>query len=1130
MPDCNSSQPRKDAGPGTVENAEAKDTRIESGTLFPGSGSGSLQTSESHPQQMLEDLQAILNGVSDGLLVTDAETHRFVRTNPAMCKMLGYSEAELLSLSVDDVHPSDRLPTLFQAFEALAQGRPAETLDMPLLRKDGSTCYADIKGCEISYRERRCKIGFFRNVTDRRRAEETLRQSEQRFRCIVEASPDAIAQLGLDARLLTANRQSALLFGFRDVDELLASGVTVLDVLAPEDRDRAANNFRRLVEEGVSTNDEYICIHKDGHRFSAELTGGLLKNADGNPTGVIGVIRDVTKRKQAEQALREREEVYSAIVNQAADGIVLIDTETLRFVEFNEAACHGLGYTREEFAAIRLTDIQAALTPDEVSHRISTLLKTGGGVFENRQRCKNGEIRDCRVSVRLVNIRGRKFFADIWMDITERKARECEIERLNRLYAALSQLNETLVQVKSHEELFNDICRILAEKAGFKVVWVGRPDPETHRVIPVACAGNDKQYVDEIVVYADDRPEGRGPVGICIRENQLCVFDDFQENPLAAQWRNAAIAHGLRAVAALPIRCYDEVCGALTVYDSEPNVFQSKEIALLEEAAAAISFGLERLDRESRRKQAEEALRQSEEKYRGLIDISPDSVLVTDLTGRTLFVSKQTWKLLNLSEQEGLVGKSTFDYLIESDRPRLAANLAELIQVGTRRHTEYAVLRPDATTVLIELSSVLIRDAQGQPMAAVSIIRDISDRKRAEEALRTNEAMLSCILNSIPLSIFWKNRESVYLGCNEMFASGTDLRPEDVLGKTDYDLTWSREDTEAYRADDREVMTSGRAKRHIIEQQHRPDGTHIWLDTTKLPLRDADGSVYGVVGIYDDITERKRLEDEIREAKEAAEAANRAKSEFLANMSHEIRTPMTAILGFSDLLATPNLPQSELQGFVEGIHRNAQTLLTLIGDILDLSKIEAEKMTLEKTDCSIQQIVDNVMTMVKVQAERKKLVLNVDYQSPLPARIHTDPDRLRQILVNLVGNAVKFTEQGSVSLTVRCLREAHRPARMLFAVSDTGIGIPADKFDRLFKPFMQVDGSATRRYGGTGLGLCIAKRLAIALGGEIEVTSELGKGSTFVFTIDPGPLDDVLISQTERTVDAAAARPDRCRC
>ena len=257
----------------------------------------------------------------------------------------------------------------------------------------------------------------------------------------------------------------------------------------------------------------------------------------------------------------------------------------------------------------------------------------------------------------------------------------------------------------------------------------------------------------------------------------------------------------------------------------------------------------------------------------------------------------------------------------------------------------------------------------------------------------------------------------------------------------------------------------------------------------------------------EDEQERKQAEESLVHAKIAAEAANRAKSEFLANMSHEIRTPMTAILGFSDLLASPNASDEDQRQFLAGIQRNGKALLELISDILDLSRIEADRLTLEKVDCPLLKIVDDVLSVVQVRAEEKGLRLDVDYAFPLPETIHTDPLRVRQILVNLVGNAVKFTERGAVRMTLRCLPGTDLSARMQFAISDTGIGIPADRIEDLFQPFMQVDASTTRRYGGTGLGLSISRRLAKALGGDVEVVSRSGEGSTFTLTIDAGPAE-----------------------
>jgi signal transduction histidine kinase/DNA-binding response OmpR family regulator len=274
--------------------------------------------------------------------------------------------------------------------------------------------------------------------------------------------------------------------------------------------------------------------------------------------------------------------------------------------------------------------------------------------------------------------------------------------------------------------------------------------------------------------------------------------------------------------------------------------------------------------------------------------------------------------------------------------------------------------------------------------------------------------------------------------------------------------------------------------------------TFLWIQAT-----------HAHAAFYSSLVKAKFMERqavELDEARRDSLDANRAKSAFLANMSHEIRTPMAAVIGYADLLLEPTLGPSDRVNYVQTIRRNAEHLLTLVNDILDISKIEAGKMTVESIATSPSQTIVEVASLMRVRAVEKNLALDVEYQGPIPERIQSDPTRLRQILVNFVGNAVKFTDKGRVRVRVRCERPESADPRLAIEVSDTGIGMTREEIDKLFTAFTQADASTTRRFGGSGLGLVISKRLAELLGGEIDVESTVGRGSLFRLTVPTGPL------------------------
>jgi PAS domain S-box-containing protein len=403
--------------------------------------------------------------------------------------------------------------------------------------------------------------------------------------------------------------------------------------------------------------------------------------------------------------------------------------------------------------------------------------------------------------------------------------------------------------------------------------------------------------------------------------------------------------------------------------------------------------------------------------------------------------------------------------------------------------------------------------------------QEVAERRQAEEALQRHRDMLRSILDTIPQSIFWKNVDSVYLGCNQVFAEAAGLgNPEEIVGKTDFDLPWTREMAKAYRADDAGVISSRQPRRHIIEKVRRFDGEVVWVDTTKIPLVTQKDVVYGVLGVFEDVTARRQAEHALLRAKEAAEAANRAKGEFLANMSHELRTPLNGVLGMLQLLDTDPLIADHNKVLLETALESGRGLLTIVNDILSFAQLDAGQLTIAREPVDLREIVDSVCRVFQHEAQERGLELISAVGDMVPDRVLSDAGRLRQILLNLLSNAMKFTVAGIIRLEVAVLPRSPSPLDrvILLSVADTGIGIPDDKQDLIFQPFTQVDGSLTRKFKGTGIGLGIVRKLARTMGGAVCVDSREGEGAVFHVTVRCGW--SILSPKAANTVPAGESR------
>jgi len=524
---------------------------------------------------------------------------------------------------------------------------------------------------------------------------------------------------------------------------------------------------------------------------------------------------------------------------------------------------------------------------------------------------------------------------------------------------------------------------------------------------------------------------------------------------------------------------------------------------------------------------AENALQESEKRYRLLAENAKDVIGTCDLNLRCTYISPSVNLLRGFTVEEAMA--QTVEEMFTPASANLARKTFAETMVAAEKDQSVCNLPvkleaeqtcKDGSTVWVELHMSFLLEEDGSPTGILGIARDITERKQAEETLRRSKEEYVAVTNLTGDIIVRTDRQDRWIFMNDGACEFWGSSREELLGVTfgDYLHPGDAEDTNKAI---QEMTRSKQPLKGLKNRQRTPNGwrTVEWNSTLVL---DQAGNYVGVQATGRDVTEREQMEQDLKDTaaalelanktlaqyNETANAANRAKSAFLANMSHEIRTPMTAIIGFADMLLEKVEKEDNLAA-VSTIKRNGEQLLELINDILDLSKIEAGKLDVMPASCSPVKVVAGVASLMRLRAETKNLPLEIEYLGAIPETIQCDHTRLRQILINLTGNAIKFTETGSVRLVTRLVHGMGRPPCLRFDVVDTGIGLTQEQIPDLFQPFTQADSSTAREFGGTGLGLAISKRLAEMLGGDITVSSSLGQGSTFSLTVETGPLDGV---------------------
>jgi two-component system sensor histidine kinase/response regulator len=886
---------------------------------------------------------------------------------------------------------------------------------------------------------------------DRRMLERSLELSSQELlqrnsemRAVFQAFPDLFFRLDAEGTILdyTAGSTTDL---YLPPEKLI--GKRIQDIPLKDAGKKFQEALQQLKETQSLVSMEYsLKIEKQEQFYEARLLP-LPENQ------VIVIVRNITERKQAEETLKQSEERYRTLFAEAIDGICLADAETGIIIDCNQALATLVGRDKSEL----IGQHQKILHPffDDNSKFSSTfkqhLGNEAGKTLGTQVITGTGEIREVEIKANLLYLSGKKVLQGIFSDITVRKRAE---ELLRTSEAQLSNAMKIAKLAYWEYDVANDLFTF--NDHFYAIFHTTAEQVGGYKMSPARYA--------QTFLHPDDIP-----VVAVEMKKALETTDPHFSRQLEHRIIYADGEVGYIAVSFFVVK--DDQGRTIKTYGANQDITE--------------------------RKRAEETLGESEERYKALFEGSAEGILVADIeTKEFKYANAAMCTMLGYTEEE-LIHMSIIDIHPQEALEHVISEFEAQARGEKKLAPQIPCLRKDGIIIYTDVTTAKVVLAGRE--CNVGFFTDITERKKTEEALRKSEHRYRSYIELTNQLAWVTNNDGGIVVDIPDWRKYTGQSYEEIKG-----LGWSK----VIHPDDVErvmqVWQQAVKTRSAYEAEYRIrrfDGIYRYFLARGIPVFNQEGTIQEWVGTCIDVTELKKTEENLRGSMKEAEEANRLKSQFLANMSHEIRTPMNAIIGMTGIMLDTNL-SDEQREYLRIVKESSYSLLGLLDDILDLSKIEAGRVELENIDFDLRTMVEGVIDNLITRASSKELELACSIDSAVPPFLRGDPARLRQTLINLGGNAIKFTEKGEVVIQVELQAETEEHATLLFSVTDTGIGIPEDKTAKIFESFTQADGSTTRKYGGTGLGLSISKRLVELMQGEIGVESQPGKGSRFWFTVN----------------------------
>ncbi len=941
-----------------------------------------------------------------------------------------------------------------------------------------------------------------RGVKRLEESQEAFLKSEEQYRVLVETTETGYAIFDQQGKVIDANVHYAKLTGHNSSQEILGRSVT--EWTAAYDVERITEEVRKCREKKFTRHLRMDYVDKSGNIIPVEMNSTSIPSAEG--TVILALCVDISERKRAEDALKESEMRFRSIFEHTAVGVAQVESRTGCFARVNRKFCDIVGYSPEEMLG---RGFQSITHPDDLEASLrNTARLTAGEIgsytMEKRYIHRSGETVWVNLTVSPLWAAGEEqdFHVGVVEDITERKRAEESLAKsnerichLNDVLRAIRDVGSLINREKDPIGLLSAVCDSLVQTRGYVTVWIGKPEADSKRLLPVAHSGVDADCLERFQITWDESPTGQGPAGIAMRERHAVVFDDITTDPRFAPWKDYVLAAGRASITSVPIIHEERIFGVLTVKADRPYAFDLEEVELLSNLAADLARALQSLENESARKHVEEALRASEEKFRLAFETSPDSINLNRVHDGMYLDSNDGFTKMTGYAREDVIGKTSLELNIwddPQDRQRLVAGLE---REGFVENLEARFRGKDGRIIIGLMSARVLRIDHEDVL--LSITRDITERKRAEAALLETESQFKSFAEQALAGIYIL-QNGVFKYVNAKFAQMFGYTIEECLNDMPFKNLVYAEDLASVEEQVRK-RTSG----EVQFVQHTFRG--LKKNGQIFPVE-----VYGAMSVYKgepagtgtilDITERKRAEEEQEKLKAQLFQAQKMESvgRLAGGVAHDFNNMLGVIIGRAEMALEQDAASDKLQRNLKEILKAGLRSADLTRQLLAF----ARKQTANPKILDLNDTISGTLKML-----RRLIGEDIDlfWVPELDLwKVKIDPSQMDQILANLVVNA-RDAISGVGAITLRTenvvIDDSDRvetpefiPGEyVLLTMGDTGVGMSEEVRENIFEPFF-----TTKELGkGTGLGLSTVYGIVKQNDGFIYVASELGKGATF---------------------------------